>query len=163
MMFSKQSKVLVLDDSVLNKEDMPKTDKLKIIKKISNSDYVIFNTSLPQQNKNLKLFIKITNKLCISNFGVFSMPFKFEGKLKLHFAGEAIIQLYKTIDDMVIINSDDVIDTLSSKINMENANKIIREVRNKNANIVKYYFENCIDFAKIKNCLLFNYEKLSTV
>ena len=163
MMFSKKSKVLVLDDSVLAKENMSKSDKIKVIKKISNSDYVIFDTSLPEQNKNLKLFIKITNMLGILNFGIFSLPSKFEGKLKLHFARKTILQLYKTIDDMVIINSDDVIDTLSSKINMENANKIIREVRNKNANIVKYYFENNIDFAEIKNCLLFNYEKLSTV
>lgn len=163
MMFSKKSKVLVLDDSVLAKEDISKSDKHKIIAKISNSDFVIFNTSLPVQNKNLKLFIKITNKLCILNFGVFSMPFKFEGKLKLHFARKTILQLYRTIDDMVVINSDDVTDTFPSKINMENANKIIHEVRNKNVNIVKYYFENCIDFTEIKNSLLFNYEKLSTV
>lgn len=163
MLFSKKSKVLVVDNCVLSKEDMSKSDKLKVIKKILNSDFVIFNTSLPEQNKNLKLFIRITNMLGILNFGVFSMPFKFEGKLKLHFARKTIIQLYKTIDDMVIINSDDVIEILPSKINMENANKIIHEVRNKNANIVKYYFENNFDFTEIKNCLLFNYEKLSTV
>ena len=152
MKLKKKLEVLILDESVLDKENMSKIEKIMVIRKISKCDCVIFNVSLSDQNKNLPLFIRITNMMRIQKFGVVSMPFKFEGKLKNEFARKALFDY--VFDDAAVIYSDEVIETISTKISFENAKKIIKEVRIKNSNIVKYCFENNLNYEDLKSCLL---------
>ena len=152
MKLKKKLKVLILDESVLDKENMSKIEKIMVIRKISKSDSVIFNVSLSDQNKNLPLFIRITNMMKIQNFGVISMPFRFEGKIKNEYARKALFDL--VFDDAAVIYSDEVIEEIPGKISMDNAIQIIKSVRAKNTNIVKYYFENNLSYTDLKSCLL---------
>lgn len=161
MKLRKNAEVLVLDESILNKENLSKVKKIWVTGKISKSDCVIFNASLSDENKNLPLFLRITDIMRIPNFGVVSMPFKFEGKLKNEFAKKA---LFKYIfDDIVIINSDEVIEEITGKISLETAKTVVKDVVKKNTNIIKYYIENFLDYSELKDMLLFTNNKLNTI
>ena len=152
MKLKKKVEVLVLDSSVLDKENLSKLEKINVIRKISKSDVVIFNVSLSDDNKNLPLFIRISNMMNVQNFGVVSMPFKFEGKIKNEFARKVLFDY--VFDDAAVINSDEVIEEIPGKISMDNAIQVIKSVRAKNTNIVKYYFENNLSYTDLKSCLL---------
>lgn len=161
MKLRKKAEVLVLDENILNKENISKLEKLWVLGQISKSDCVIFNASLSDENKNLPLFLRITNIMKIQNFGVVSMPFKFEGKLKNE---QAKTTLFKYIfDDIVIINSDDVIEEIAGKISLETAKTVVKDVVKKNTNIIKYYTENHLDYSELNDMLLFTNNKLNTI
>ena len=161
MNLKKKLEVMVLDESILNKENISKLEKINVIRKISKSDFVIFNVSLSDENKNLPLFLRITDIMKIQNFGVVSMPFKFEGKPKNEHAKTALFKYM--FDGLVIINSDEVTEEITGKISFETAKTIVKDVRKKNTNIIKYYIENDLDYSELKDMLLFTNNKLNTI
>lgn len=163
MKIFKKPEILFLDNSLLSKKDMSKTEKISILGKIQKADFVIFNISLSEQNDNLSLFIRLSNLMNIQNFGVISLPLSLEGRLKVTFSMKKLAKLNRTLDDIIVINSDEIVDNLQEKITFENAKIIISEVRNRNANIIKYYYENNLDISDIGKCLQFNIKKLSTI
>ena len=159
----KKNKVLVLRKEILSKDNFSKSEKIKIIKTISNADYIIFNTVLDEVDKNLLLFIRIAKMMKNTTFGIFTTPFRFEGKLKHYLATKNLTKLENSLNYLFLIDSDEVINIMTSRICLENARKIVNEVKIRNINILKYFLNNNLPLSSIEQYLLFDSNKLNQI
>lgn len=71
---------------------------------------------------------EISKELGILTVAVVTKPFKFEGKKKLKFADEAIDRMRKSVDALLVVSNQKLLDTGSKGINMLNAFKKVDEV-----------------------------------
>ncbi len=140
-------------------EKLVRENEEKIKKVLKNVDLAIFIICLGGATGSGAGFVfsEISQRLGNLNYGIFTLPFKFEGKKKREIASFAFQKIKENFHSFSIIENDKIFQLVDKSVSLKNAFSELNKILAKNIQgLIELIFQPClinIDFADIKSVL----------
>jgi len=110
-------------------EEVTRKEREKIKEILKNKDFCIFLATLGGGfgSGATPVFTRISKRLGNLNFGIFTLPFKFEGEKKMEIARESLEKLKEGLNALVILPNERIFQIIDKKTSLKEALSVINK------------------------------------